>query len=296
MDFIKNSPFHIDKALKKILLSFTLMTIIFTAIIIFLLGTQTFLFFQEVSFKEFFLSTDWSPLMLPRKFGIWPLINGTFLIVLGSLCIAFPFGICIAFYLSEIASKKVKKNIKPFLEILAGIPTIVYGFFGLTFITPLLKQIFPTLQTFNALSGSIVVGVLILPMIASLCDDAFSALPSYLKKGAYALGARPVEVAWGVLFPACRSRIIASFILATSRAVGETMAVVLAAGIHPQVTWNFLEPIQTMTSYIVQASLGDTPAGGIEYLSCFAVGSVLFILTFLMNIVGQRFIKRSYSL
>ena len=219
------------------------------------------------------------------------------MIVVGSLLVAFPLGVLIAFYLSEICSKKSKRYIKPLLEVLAGIPTIVYGFFALTFITPGLKLIFPEVGIFSALSGAIVVGVLILPMVASLCDDAFSHLPSYLKEGAYALGAQPFEVAFGVILPACFSRLIASLILAVSRAIGETMAVTLAAGAHPQLTLDFLEPIQTMTAYIVQAMMGDAPAGGVEYLSCFAVGFVLFVLTFFMNIWGQRYMrKKDYSL
>ncbi len=268
----------------------------FTVLVVILLGKEAFLFFQTISFSEFFLTTQWTPLLTPRHFGVWPLINGTAMIVLGSLLIAFPCGILIAFYLSELVSKKKKRYIKPILEVLAGIPTIVYGFFALTFITPALKQLFPEVGIFSALSGAIVVGILILPMVASLCDDAFSHLPSHLKEGAYALGARPVEVAFDVMLPACLSRLIASLILAVSRAIGETMAVTLAAGVHPQLTFDFLEPIQTMTAYIVQVIMGDAPAGGVEYLSCFAVGFVLFLITFFMNIWGQRYMrKKDYS-
>ena len=201
--------------------------------------------------------------------------------------ISIPLGLIIAIYLSQYASSKARRIIKPILEILAGIPTVVYGYFALTFITPIIRIIFPEAEIFNALSGSIVVGIMILPMVASLCDDALQAVPKSLKQGGYALGTTSFEVIKGILIPSAFSGIISSFVLAVSRAFGETMAVTLAAGATPRFTINPLESIQTMTAYIVQVSLGDTPQGGIEYQTIFAVAGLLFIVTLMMNLFSN---------
>lgn len=230
--------------------------------------------------------------MEPKSFGVWPLVMGTLTIMIGSGLIAIPVGLLMAVFLSEYASHQARSIIKPILEILAGIPTIVYGYFALTFITPLLKVIFPSTEVFNALSGCIVVGIMILPMVSSLCDDAFQGIPRELKRGGYALGATSLEVITEIQIPAAASRILAAFVLALSRAVGETMAVTLASGANPRFTFNPLESIQTMTAYIVQVSLGDTPRGGVEYLTCFAVAALLFIITLGMNIFGQSIMYR----
>ena len=239
---------------------------IFTTLtIIAVLGKESYIFFQQVSIWEFLFGTHWEPLLEPKSFGVLPLLAGTLLIVVGSGLIAIPTGLMTAVYLSEYASERTRSIIKPIMEVLAGIPTVVYGYFALTFITPMIRLILPDTQIFNALSASIVVGIMILPMVASLCDDAIRSVPISLRQGGYALGATPFEVTKNVTVPAAFSGIIASFVLAVSRAFGETMAVTLAAGATPNLTLNPLESIQTMTAYIVQVSLGDTPAGGIEY-------------------------------
>lgn len=267
--------------------SFTVATTIGIVVVLF---SETSEFFSQVPLFDFLFGLSWEPLLEPKSFGVLPLVSGTLLIMLGSGLIAIPIGLLTAVYLSEYAKHRTRAFIKPILEILAGIPTIVYGYFALTFITPMLKQIIPSIDVFNALSGAIVVGIMILPMVSSLCDDAFSGVPKSLKMGGYALGATSFEVICQIIMPASASRILAAFILALSRAIGETMAVTLAAGATPHFTLNPLESIQTMTAYIVQVSLGDTPAGGIEYLTCFAVASLLFFITLVMNILGQRII------
>lgn len=231
------------------------------------------------------------PIWKPRG-GILPLISGTVLIVLGAALVALPVGVASAVYLSEYASERTRNIIKPVLEILAGIPTVVYGFFALTFVTPLLSTIFPSISVFNAASGSIVVGIMVLPMVASLCDDALRSVPDALRQGAYSLGATSFEVSTRIVIPAGLSGIFASFVLAISRAIGETMAVTLAAGATPNLTMNPLESIQTMTAYIVQVSLGDTPSGTITYETLFAVAAVLFASTFVLNLGGTWIMRR----
>jgi phosphate transport system permease protein len=223
---------------------------------------------------------------------VLPLVAGTMLIVVGAALVALPLGLGSAIYMSEYASQKTRNWLKPILEILAGIPTVVYGYFALTFITPILKSIIPQTQIFNAANGSIVVGIMVLPMVASLCDDALRAVPSSLREGGFALGATRMEVSTRVVLPGALSGVLASFILAASRAIGETMAVTLAAGATPKLTLNPLESIQTMTAYIVQVSLGDTPQGTIEYQTIFAVGALLFVITLGMNLLGQRILHR----
>jgi len=273
-----------------------MISILTTIGIIFVLFDETWNFFKLVPLKDFFFGTRWEPLLIPKSFGVLPLVAGTFLIVVGAITFALPLGLMVGIYLSQYASPNIRAWIKPAIEVLAGIPTVVYGYFALTFITPLLKIIFPTIQVFNALSGAIVVGIMILPLISSLCDDAFSSIPKSIKEGAYAMGATSFEVITHVLIPGAASRILAAVILAVSRAIGETMAVTLAAGATPNLTINPLESIQTMTAYIVQISMGDIPAGGVEYMTSFAVGSLLFLMTLILNILGQKiFVKREFS-
>ena len=249
-------------------------------------------FFRRVPVLEFLSGTEWTPLFQPQHFGVLPLLVGSLLIALIASLIAVPIGLGSAIYLSEYAPRRLRNTLKPILEILAGVPTVVYGYFALTFVTPLLRFVIPGLGIFNALSAGIVVGVMILPLIASLSEDAMGAVPRSLRQGAYALGATKLEVATRVVTPAALSGIVASFILAVSRAIGETMAVVLAAGMTPQLTFDPRESIQTMTAYIVQVSLGDTPFGSIEYQSIFAVGILLFLVTLAMNIFGRWFLGR----
>lgn len=279
-----------DKWISGILFLAMLSSLVVTVVVVALLGKEALLFFDKVSFWEFISGTHWAPLLEPKSFGVLPLVIGTLQIVVGSICIAVPAGVLVAVYLSEYASTKSRNIIKPVLEILAGIPTVVYGYFALTFITPILKTFIPGIEVFNALSAAIVVAIMILPMISSLCDDAFISVPQGIREGAYALGASTFEVITQVVIPAASRRVGAATILAISRAIGETMAVTLAAGATPSMHFHFTESIQTLTAYIVQVSLGDTPQGGIEYLSLFAVGALLFVLTFVMNIIGNQLV------
>lgn len=275
-----------EQVIEKILALCAYLSILTTIGIVLVLFFETKDFFKVVSLREFLFGTEWEPL-LDEKYGILPLFAGTVLIVIGSGIIAIPIGLLTAIYLSQFADNKTRNFLKPILEILAGIPTVVYGYFAILFITPLLQSFLPQTEIFNAASGCIVVGIMIIPTIASLCDDAMQSIPKNIKQGGYALGATPYEVIKDIMVPASFSGIMAAFILALSRAFGETMAVTLAAGSTPNLTINPLNSIQTMTAYIVQVSLGDTPAGGIEYLTIFAVASVLFLITLTMNIVSN---------
>ena len=278
--------------LKKLFFFCALLSVLTTVSVIGILAFETYNFFQKVPMLDFLTGTRWTPLLEPKHYGILPLISGTVLIVLGAALVALPVGVASAVYLSEYASKRTRNIIKPVLEILAGIPTVVYGFFALTFVTPLLSTIFPSISVFNAASGSIVVGIMVLPMVASLCDDALRSVPDALRQGAYSLGATSFEVSTRIVIPAGLSGIFASFVLAISRAIGETMAVTLAAGATPNLTMNPLESIQTMTAYIVQVSLGDTPSGTITYETLFAVAAVLFASTFVLNLGGTWIMRR----
>jgi phosphate transport system permease protein len=262
-------------------------SVITTAAIIGLLFKESLVFFGNVSPAEFFFGTSWVPILKPSSFGVLPLLWGTLQVTIGAAVVAIPLGLACAIYLSEYASPKMRSYIKPVLELLAGIPTVVYGYFALTFVTPLLRSIFPEVQVFNALSAAIVVGIMILPMIATLSDNALRAVPDSLRQGAYALGATSYEVTTKVVVPAGLSGVMASFLLAISRAIGETMAVAIAAGQTPNLTFSMFESIQTMTAYIVQISLGDTPAGGIAYQTLFAVAALLFVITLFINIISQ---------
>ena len=281
-----------ERLIALLLFGCGIISVLTTVGIVVVLVTESAGFFREIPIAEFLTGTRWSPMYSEQHFGILPLLNGTLLIAAGSMLIALPVGLTSAIYLSEYASPKVRAAIKPILEILAGIPTVVYGYFALTFITPLLRTVFPGTGIFNAASGAIVVGIMIIPMIASLSEDALNAVPLSLREAAYGLGATQFEVSTRVVVPAALSGIVASFILAISRAIGETMAVTLAAGATPKMTLNFLESIQTMTAYIVQVSLGETPHGTLEYRTIFAVGLVLFFITLAMNLLGQQFTRR----
>jgi phosphate transport system permease protein len=260
--------------------------------IVAVLAAESWSFFRQVPVLDFLFGPRWAPLLEPRSYGVLPLVCGSALIVVGSGIIAIPLGLLTAIFLSEYASSGLRRTLKPILEILAGIPTVVYGYFAVTFVTPLLMKLFPSTQVFNAASGAIVVGIMILPMVASLCEDALRTVPTSMRQAAFALGATRFEVSTQVVLPGALSGVLASFVLALSRALGETMAVTLAAGATPKLALNPLESIQTMTAYIVQVSLGDTPAGTIEYKTIFAVGTLLFAITFAMNILGQWILRR----
>ncbi|WP_099158515.1 phosphate ABC transporter permease subunit PstC [Virgibacillus ndiopensis] len=267
---------------------------VFTTIgIIFTLVIETVTFFNRVSFMEFITSTEWYPFSEnDSSYGIISLVSGTLLITVIAMLVAIPIGISSAIYLSEYASERTRRVIKPILEVLAGVPTIVYGFFALTFVTPLLKAIIPGLSIFNALSPGIVVGIMIIPMIASLSEDAMSSVPNSMREGALAMGATKLEVALKVVLPAALSGIIASFVLGISRAIGETMIVAVAAGSTPNLTLDVTDSIQTMTAYIVQVSLGDASYGSTIYYSIYAVGMTLFVFTLLMNLLAQYISRR----
>ena len=275
-----------------ILFSAGAVSILTTLGIIAVLVWESLAFFRRVPVWEFLTGTVWTPLFTPQHFGVLPLLVGSILVALVAGLIAMPLGLGSAIYLSEFAPSRVRDWLKPILEILAGVPSVVYGYFALTFVTPVLQPVVPDLEIFNALSAGIVVGIMVLPLIASLSEDAMSAVPRGLRQGAYALGATKFEVSTRVVTPAALSGIVASFILAISRAIGETMAVVLAAGMTPNLTLDVRESIQTLTAYIVQVSLGDTQFGSIEYQSIFAVGLLLFAVTLGMNIFGRWFLNR----
>lgn len=267
-------------------------SILTTLGIVITLSVETITFFSRVSFFDFVTGTKWWPFGADPSYGILPLISGTLLIAGIAMIVSIPIGIASAIYLSEFASDKTRKILKPILEVLAGIPTIVYGFFALTFVTPVLTQIIPGLPIFNALSPGIVVGIMIIPMIASLSEDAMSSVPNEMREGALAMGATKLEVALKVVVPAALSGIISSFVLGISRAIGETMIVAIAAGSTPKLTLNVTESIQTMTGYIVQVSLGDASYGSTTYYSIYAVGMTLFVFTLCMNLLSQYISRR----
>ena len=259
-------------------------SILVTAGIVSVLVWEAAPFFADVSPWTFLTGRRWSPLMREPQFGVVPLIAGTVLVTTIAVAVAVPAGLTIALYLSEYAPKRVHRVAKPLLEVLAGIPTVVYGYFALLFVTPWLRAWIPGLTTFNALAPGLVLGLMILPLVSSLCEDACAAVPQGLREGAFALGATRLQAATGVMVPAARSGIAAAVILAVSRAIGETMIVAIAAGQQPRLTANPLVPIETMTAYIVQVGLGDVPAGTREHRAIFAVGLLLFVGTFVLNL------------
>ena len=272
--------------IERLLFLCAALSVLTTAGIIAVLAFETYEFFREVPILDFLTGTEWTPLFFNRQFGVLPLVAGTMLVSAIAMIVALPMGLLAAIYLSEYAPSGVRRVIKPVLELLAGVPTVVYGYFALTFVTPLLQILFPTLSGFNALSPGLVMGLMILPLVSSLSEDAMRAVPRGLREGSYALGATRMQTALKVVVPAAFSGITAAFILAASRAIGETMIVAIAAGQQPRLTGNPFVPIETMTAYIVQVSLGDTPQGTIEYRTIFAVGMLLFVMTFGLNLVS----------
>jgi phosphate transport system permease protein len=267
-------------------------TVLTTAFIVGVLGYESIGFFRQVSLVEFLTGTSWAPLATPGEYGILPLACGTFLVTFGAAVVAIPVGLGAAIYLSEYASPRFRDVVKPLLEILAGVPSVVFGYLAIVFISPIVRRCFPSADIFNAANASVVVAIMILPMIVSLSEDVLRAVPRSLREGAYALGATKLDVTVGVVVPAALSGIMASFLLAIARAVGETMAVSLAAGKMPQMTFNPLRSIQTMTAYIVEISKGDTPRGTLAYQTIFAVGLTLFVITLALNVLAQAILKR----
>jgi phosphate transport system permease protein len=281
-----------DRGIHAALFGCSAISVLTTLGIVAVLIFETFAFFQVVPLWDFLTDTQWTPLFAEKHFGISVLATATLLTSAVALVVALPAGLLSAVYLSEMATVRTRQVLKPLLEILAGIPTVVYGYFALLFVTPLLRAIFPEIAGFNALSAGLVMGVMILPLVISLSEDALYAVPQTLRDGAYALGSTRVQVATRVVVPAALSGIAASFLLAVSRAIGETMIVAIAAGQSPRLTLNPLVPVETMTAYIVQVSLGDTPTGTLEFQTIFAVGMALFLMTLCLNLVSHRLVTR----
>jgi phosphate transport system permease protein len=281
-----------ERALQLIFFVCGALSLLTTFGIVAVLIFETVEFFAEVSLLEFLTDTQWTPLFAQKHFGILPLLSGTFLTSAIAILVAMPVGLVCAIYLSEFAPEPVRRKIKPVLEVLAGIPTVVYGYFALLFVTPLLQTFIPTLSGFNALAPGMVMGIMIIPLISSLSEDAMYAVPQSLREAAHALGASRLQVALSVVVPAAFSGIAAAFLLAVSRAIGETMIVAIAAGQQPRLTLNPLVPVETMTAYIVQVSLGDTPTGTLEYRTIFAVGTMLFFSTLILNLFSRSLRER----
>lgn len=284
-----------EVAIRYALRTLALLTVLVTALIITVLvwNAAVFFSFEDAGLFEFLAGTEWRPYATPAKWGMLPLLTGTLMVALGSAVIAIPLGLGSAVYLTQYAGKRVREFTTPILEILGGIPTIVYGYFAVTSVTPFLKTyLFDGVEAYNALSASIVVGIMILPMISSLSVDALRAVPLSIQHAGYALGMRRISVVTRIIVPAAFSGIVAAFILAFARAIGETMAVTLAAGLTPGLHLNYFESIQTMTAYIVQVKGGETPVGTIRYYSLYAIGLALFVFTFVFNYMAQRIVRR----
>jgi len=271
---------------------FAFISIATTAGIVLTLASETFAFFKQVPLGDFLFDTQWTPLFVNPQYGIFVLLSGTFLTSVIAITVALPIGLLSAIYLSEYAPANVRRFIKPALEVLAGVPSVVFGYFALLFVTPLLQNFIPGLQGFNALSAGLVMGISITPLVGSISEDAIYSVPQSLRQGAYAMGCTKKEVVIGVVIPAALSGIVASFILAISRAVGETMIVTVAAGQNPTLTLNPMVSVQTMTSFIVQVSLGDAPTGTLAYNTLFVVGTTLFLITLVLNIFSFWFVRR----
>lgn len=282
-----------EKLIEKVLAACAFITILTTIGIILILLVEAFSFFRDVSLIEFFTGTEWTPLFSEKSYGILPLVTGTFLTTFIAIAVALPIGLTIAIYLNEYAPLKFRKIVKPLLEILAVVPTVVYGFFALMIVTPFLQTFIPNLSGFNAISPGIVMGIMIIPFVSSLSEDALNAVPNSLRQAAFGMGSTKLQTAFRVMVPAASSGIIVSVILALSRAIGETMIVTIAAGQNPEFTLDPTVPIQTITAYIVQVSSGDVPYGTVEYKTIFAAGITLFILTFILNNISY-WIKTRY--
>lgn len=282
-----------EKGIKGLLFGAALSSILVTVGIVWTLLYESVQFFREVPLSQFLTDTQWTPLFSEAHYGILPLVSGTLVTTCVAVFFAGPLGTIAAIYLSEYAPARLRDIVKPLLELLGGVPTIVYGYFALLFVTPMLQKIFPNLPGFNMLSAGLVIGVMIMPYVSSLSEDAMRAVPMQLKEGSYALGANRFQTATRVVFPSALSGILAAYVLAFSRAIGETMVVAVAAGMQPNLTWNPLEPAATITAYIVQVSLGDLPHGSIGYQTIFAAGLTLLLMTMGFNVAGH-FLRRKF--
>ena len=281
-----------ERVIELILFLAAFVSVATTVGIVAILLKESFVFFQHVSLWDFLTDTQWTPLFADAHYGILPLLSGTLVSSAVALLVAIPLGTIIAIYLSEFAPFTLREVAKPFLEMLGGVPTIVYGYFALLFVTPLLQMLYPGLPGFNLLSAGIVMGIMIIPYVSSVSEDAMRAVPMALREGSYAMGATRFQTAIRVVTPAAFSGIAAAYILGISRAVGETMILAVAAGMQPNLTWNPLEPAATITAYIVQVALGDLPHGSIGYQSIFAAGLTLALVTLLFNVLGHVLRKR----
>ena len=281
-----------ERVIQGILFLAAFSAVAVTIAIVVILVYESLGFFKHVSIWEFVTDTQWTPLFSIKHFGVLPLVAGTLVTAAVALAIAVPIGTVTAIYLSEFAPHKVRETVKPFLELLEGVPTVVYGYFALLFVTPLLQLFIPDLPGFNMLGAGIVMGIMIIPYVSSVSEDAMRAVPMHIREGSYAMGATRFQTAIRVVTPAATSGIIAAYILGISRAIGETMIVAVAAGTQPNLTWNPMEGAATITAYIVQVSLGDLPHGSLEYQSIFAVGMVLLLMTLLFNVIGHLLRKR----
>lgn len=281
-----------ELVIERTLLGSALLTILVTLGIIAVLSVEAFNFFKEVSLWDFLTDTQWTPLFTEKHFGILPLLSGTLLTSFIAIIFAVPVGLSISIYISEYAPRSFRKTIKPILELLAAVPSVVYGFFALTVVTPFLQGFIPGLSGFNSLSAGLVMGIMIIPFISSLSEDALHAVPSSLREAAYGMGSTRLQNAFKVMVPAASSGIIVSIILAISRAIGETMIVAIAAGQQPRLTFDPTVPVETITAYIVQVSLGDVQHGSLEYRTIFAAGITLFIFTFILNTISYRIRKK----
>lgn len=281
-----------ERIVEGVLFACAVASVVTTVGIVAVLLSESLPFFREVSLARFLGESEWTPLFAVKRFGIWPLVAGTFLTTAIAVLVAMPLGLMVAIYLSEFAGARVRRVLKPALEVLAGVPTVVYGYFALTLVTPALQKVIPGLAGFNALGPGIVMGIMILPVIASLSEDAIFAVPVPLREGAWALGASRLQAVFRVVLPAASSGIAASVILGVSRAVGETMIVAIAAGLQPRLTLDPRVPVETMTAFIVQVAMGDTPTGTLEYRTIFAVGLALFLMTLALNLAAHRLRRR----
>ena len=281
-----------ERGIEGLLLLSALSSIMITLSIVFILFYEALGFFRDVSVWEFLTGRQWTPLFANPKFGILPLVTGTLLVTGIAVAVALPVGLIVAVYLSEYAPFKIKEVVKPILELLAAVPTVVYGYFALLFLTPILQKLITNLSGFNALSPGIIMGIMIIPYVSSVSEDAMKAVPMHIREGSYAMGATKFQTAFKVVIPAAFSGIAAAFIVGISRAIGETMVVAIAAGMMPNFTFNPIEPIQTLTAYIVGISLGDVPHATLEYKTIFAAGITLFLMTLVLNIFGFWFRRR----
>ena len=277
-----------ESMIRFVLFLCALSSVLITFAVVWILVSEALPFFSEVSLKQFLFDEQWTPLFEDARYGIMSLVSGTFLTTFIALCVAIPFGTVTAVFLSEYASPRAREFFKPLLELLAAVPTVVYGYFALLFVTPLLQKVFSDLESFNALSAGLVMGIMIIPYISSLSEDAMRAVPLYLREGSLAMGASKLQTSFKVVFPSAFSGIASAYVLGISRALGETMVVAIAAGLQPKISFNPLHSTQTLTAFIVQVSQGDLPQGSIGYKSIYVSGLVLLIFTLSFNLIGQK--------